>query len=132
MDIEAHPFDLRECIESALDLVAARAAEKHLEIAYQFEGEVPPAVDRRRHAAAPGAAQPAQQRGQVHRSGRGRADRRRRRGDELHFAVRDTGIGLSDAGKSRLFQKFSQADSARRASTAAPGWAWRSASCSSS
>ena len=44
MDIEAHPFDLRDCIESALDLVAARAAEKHLDIAYQFEGEVPPAV----------------------------------------------------------------------------------------
>jgi CheY-like chemotaxis protein len=33
------------------------------------------------------------------------------KGDELHFAVRDTGIGLSDSGKSRLFQKFSQADS---------------------
>ena len=31
MDIEAHPFDLRECVESALDLVAARAAEKHLD-----------------------------------------------------------------------------------------------------
>ncbi|MEO6897407.1 MAG: GAF domain-containing protein, partial [Caldimonas sp.] len=44
MDIESHPFDLRECVESALDLVAARAAEKHLDIAYQFEGEVPPAV----------------------------------------------------------------------------------------
>ena len=30
---------------------------------------------------------------------------------ELHFAVRDTGIGLSAEGMSRLFQKFSQADS---------------------
>ena len=27
MDVEAHPFDLRECVESALDLVGARAAE---------------------------------------------------------------------------------------------------------
>jgi CheY-like chemotaxis protein len=29
----------------------------------------------------------------------------------LHFTVRDTGIGLSETGLSRLFQKFSQADS---------------------
>jgi signal transduction histidine kinase len=28
MDVEAHPFDLRECVESALDLVSARATEK--------------------------------------------------------------------------------------------------------
>ncbi|MDZ7591366.1 MAG: response regulator [Rubrivivax sp.] len=32
-------------------------------------------------------------------------------GDELVFAVRDSGIGLSKEGKSRLFQSFSQADS---------------------
>ncbi len=44
MDIEAHPFDLRECVESALDLVSARAAEKHLDIAYLFEGDIPAAV----------------------------------------------------------------------------------------
>jgi CheY-like chemotaxis protein len=45
MDIEAHPFDVRECVESALDLISTRAAEKRLDIAYQFEGEVPDAVN---------------------------------------------------------------------------------------
>src|SRR5207247_8388538 len=45
MDIEAHPFDLRECVESALDLVSTRAAEKHLDIAYLLDGEVPEALD---------------------------------------------------------------------------------------
>ena len=44
MDIEAQPFDLRDCVELALDLVSSRAAEKHLDIAYLFEGEVPPAI----------------------------------------------------------------------------------------
>ena len=37
MDIESHPFDLRECVESALDLVSPRAIEKHLDIAYLFD-----------------------------------------------------------------------------------------------
>ena len=110
MEVERQPFDLRECIESALDLVAARAAEKQLDLAYLYDGDVPAVVN---------------------------ADVTRLRqillnllsnavkfteagevvltvavdGDQLHFAVRDTGIGLSVEGKSRLFQKFSQADS---------------------
>ena len=74
MDIESHPFDLRECVESALDLVSARATEKHLDIAYVFEGDVPAGDQRRPDAAAPDPAQPARQRGQVHRARRGRAD----------------------------------------------------------
>ncbi len=44
MDIERAPFDLRECVESALDLIGPRAAEKHLDVAYLFEGDVPQAV----------------------------------------------------------------------------------------
>ena len=32
-------------------------------------------------------------------------------GSRLHFTVRNSGIGLSETGLSRLFQKFSQADS---------------------
>ena len=68
MDIEAQPFDLRDCVESALDLVSTRATEKQLDLAYVFEGDVPAAIARRRDAAAPDPAQPARQRGQVHRA----------------------------------------------------------------
>ena len=110
MDIERHPFDLRDCVESALDLIAGRAAEKHLDIAYVFEGEVPPVIN-----------------GDVTRLRQillnlfSNAVKFTEAGEVvlsvvpedqmLHFAVRDTGIGLSEVGKSRLFQKFSQADS---------------------
>jgi signal transduction histidine kinase len=44
MDIEAHPFDLRECVESALDLVSARGDREALDIAYVFDGDVPAAI----------------------------------------------------------------------------------------
>ncbi|MEO9137045.1 MAG: GAF domain-containing protein, partial [Casimicrobiaceae bacterium] len=115
MDIESQPFDLRECVESALDLVSARAAEKELDTAYLLEGDVPPAVQ-----------------GDVTRLRQillnllSNAVKFTERGEvvvsvnaatvasgeiELTFAVRDTGIGLSAEGMSRLFQSFSQADS---------------------
>jgi signal transduction histidine kinase/DNA-binding response OmpR family regulator len=115
MDIESHPFDLRECVESALDLISARAMERHLDTAYLFEGDVPLAVasdvTRLRQillnllanavkftdageVVVTVTAKPAE---------RGRV--------ELAFAVRDTGIGLSPEAMKRLFQSFSQADS---------------------
>ncbi len=114
MDIESHPFDLRDCVESAMDLIGGRAAEKHLDIAYQFEGEVPPAivgdVTRLRQVLLNLLSNSVKftESGEVVltvRPERGAA------GDMLHFTVRDTGIGLSETGLSRLFQKFSQADS---------------------
>ena len=37
MELESQPFDLRECVESALDLLAARAAEKGLDLACLVE-----------------------------------------------------------------------------------------------
>jgi signal transduction histidine kinase/CheY-like chemotaxis protein len=119
MDIEAHPFDLRECVESALDLIASRAAEKHLDIAYVFEntgaGEVPATVN-----------------GDVTRLRQillnllANAVKFTETGEivltvaagpvaggatELKFSVRDTGIGLTAEGMGRIFQSFSQADS---------------------
>src|SRR5262247_4609374 len=44
MDIEAQAFELRDCVESALDLVTSRAVEKHLDTAYVYEGDVPQAI----------------------------------------------------------------------------------------
>src|SRR5512143_2722928 len=41
LDMEHRTFSLRECVESALDLLAARAAEKGLELAYIFEVGTP-------------------------------------------------------------------------------------------
>ncbi|MFI4887209.1 MAG: GAF domain-containing protein [Burkholderiales bacterium] len=115
MDIEAHPFDLRECVESALDLVTARAVEKRLDTAYVFEGDVPAAivgdVTRLR---------------QIILNLLSNSVKFTEHGEvvltvtskpimngvtELTFAVHDTGIGLSAEGMSRLFQSFSQADS---------------------
>ena len=115
MDIETHPFDLRECVESALDLVSARAAEKQLDIAYLFEGDVPAAVNgdvtrlRQILLNLLSNAVKFTEHGEVVLSvGAKRAER----GNvELTFAVRDTGIGLSAEGMSRLFHSFSQADS---------------------
>jgi signal transduction histidine kinase/CheY-like chemotaxis protein len=115
MDIEAQPFDLRECVESALDLVTARAVEKHLDTAYVFEGEVPAAivgdVTRLRQIMLNllGNAVKFTETGEVVLTVTSKplaADR-----VELNFAVRDTGIGLTPEVMNRLFQSFSQADS---------------------
>ncbi|MDH4209002.1 MAG: GAF domain-containing protein, partial [Anaerolineae bacterium] len=44
MDLENQPFDLRECVESALDLIAPRAAEKGLELAYLMDEQAPATI----------------------------------------------------------------------------------------
>jgi signal transduction histidine kinase/DNA-binding response OmpR family regulator/HPt (histidine-containing phosphotransfer) domain-containing protein len=41
LELEQHPFDLQTCIEECLDLVATKAAEKKLELAYLFEPHTP-------------------------------------------------------------------------------------------
>ena len=41
LELESQPFDLRACIEDALDLLAAKAAEKKLDVAYQMDDGIP-------------------------------------------------------------------------------------------
>jgi signal transduction histidine kinase/CheY-like chemotaxis protein len=112
MELESQPFVLRECVDAALNLVRARAAEKGVALTASIDADVPAAVA-----------------GDVTRlrqvllnllsnaikfTDKGEVALTVRRGsgdEELVFAVRDSGIGLSEEGKSRLFQRFSQADS---------------------
>jgi signal transduction histidine kinase/CheY-like chemotaxis protein len=114
MDIELHPFDLRECIESALDLVAGRAAEKRLDIAYLFEGDVPAAihsdVTRLRQIILNlfSNAVKFTEKGEVVLEVSSKPVENEK--IEICFSVRDTGIGLSQDGTNRLFRSFSQAE----------------------
>src|SRR4029079_18825541 len=115
MDVEAQPFDLRECVESALALVPARAAEKHLDTAYVFEGDVPAAivgdVTRLRQVVLNllSNALKFTDEGEVVLSVTSAPLSQER--VELTFAVSDTGIGLTEEQMSRLVQSFSSPDS---------------------
>src|ERR1700722_12840689 len=44
LELENRPFELRSCVEEALDLLAAKSAEKELDLAYQLEDDVPSQV----------------------------------------------------------------------------------------
>jgi CheY-like chemotaxis protein len=115
MVLESQPFDLRSSIEDSLDLVAARAAEKGLELVYFIEDRAPEMVI-----------------GDVTRLRQilvnllGNAVKFTEKGDvvvsvdasplkdgrvEILFAVKDTGIGISEENIGSLFQSFSQVDS---------------------
>ena len=41
MDLEEHPFDLKECIEDAYDLLASKAVKKKLDLLHLIENDVP-------------------------------------------------------------------------------------------
>jgi signal transduction histidine kinase/CheY-like chemotaxis protein len=110
MDLEVQPLDVRECLETAFDLVAARAAEKRLDLVYVIDDAVPAGIEgdvtrlRQILLNLLSNAVKFTEAGEVVLNLR--AD-----GGLLHFAVRDTGIGLDEKTMGRLFQSFSQADS---------------------
>ncbi len=127
MDLEQIPFDVRACVEDALDLFAPRAVEKGLELASYVEALTPAAVigdmARLRQILVNllGNALKFTQQGEVVVSVSAQPRPDHRRGDwqalpqagemyQLHFAVRDTGIGIPTARMDRLFQAFSQVD----------------------
>ena len=52
MEMEQQPFDLRECLESALDLVTPKATDKRIDLAYIIEQNVPHFISATRPACA--------------------------------------------------------------------------------
>ena len=111
MEVESQPFVLRECVDAALNLVRARAAEKGVALTANIEADVPVAVagdvTRLRQVLLNLLSNAIKftEKGEV------ALTVRRGSGDKLEFAVRDSGIGLSEEGLSKLFKSFSQADS---------------------
>ncbi len=114
VDLEHELFDLRLCVEESLDLVTPRATEKRLNLAYLIEDGTPESLigdcTRLRQilvnllsnavkftpqgeVLVTVEAQPA-------RDGRW----------QVHFAVKDTGIGIDRQHLPRLFHSFSQVD----------------------
>jgi len=115
MDLEQQPFNLAECIEGALDIIAPRAAEKALDVQYFIETDVPPTlvsdVTRLRQILVNllGNAVKFTESGEVTLLVQSRA--LNPPWYEFEFAVSDTGIGIPAGHFDRLFQPFSQADS---------------------
>jgi len=129
LELESHPFDLRSCVESALDLLAADAATKNLDLGYLISPQTPPAIlgdsTRLRQIVVNLLSNAvkftpfgevvvsvtAQGRGQGEQGGQGK------QGEhsptpyyEIQFAVKDTGIGIPTEQMERLFKPFSQVD----------------------
>jgi PAS domain S-box-containing protein len=114
LELEQAPFDLRECVEAALDVVAPRAAEKGLELACFVDGTAPPAI-----------VGDAVRLRQILINLAGNAVKFTEVGEVLvsveatpaedgrhlvHFAVRDTGIGIPADRIDSLFESFTQVD----------------------
>ena len=113
LELEHQPFDLRECIESVLDLVAIRAADKGINLAYVFApGTVEAVVGdvtrvKQILANLISNAVKFTEQGEVVLS----VSSRLTEGEQtVDFAVRDTGIGIPQERMDRLFQSFSQVD----------------------
>ena len=109
--VEQRPFDVRECVGSAMDLVRYAAREKQLGLAVSVADDVPHWVKGDSTRLRQILLNLLSNALKFTESGEVRLTVQARAGDELHFAVSDTGIGLSAEGMARLFQSFSQADS---------------------
>ena len=114
MELEKQPFDLMRCIEEAIDLVNPRAVEKGIKMASRTEDHLPRVfvgdVARLRQIFVNLLSNAVKftEKGQIVASASGQP----RDGDQydLHFSVRDTGLGIPPDRQDRLFQSFSQVD----------------------
>ncbi len=111
MDLELQAFDLRKIMEEAMDIVAAQAANKGLELNYAFNKNVPEAIigdpGRLRQVLSNLLSNAVKftKEGEVEINVSLNQDQ-----DEIHFAVRDTGIGIPEEDLFKLFQPFGQLD----------------------
>jgi signal transduction histidine kinase/HPt (histidine-containing phosphotransfer) domain-containing protein len=120
MELERRPFDLRGCLEESLDLFSPRALEKNLDLGYEADAALPATLEgdeqRLRQVLANLLSNAAKftERGdifvKVEKLAPAPGDLENPAALRLHFAVRDSGIGIPPDRLARLFRPFSQAD----------------------
>jgi signal transduction histidine kinase/HPt (histidine-containing phosphotransfer) domain-containing protein len=131
LELEHHPFELHTCIEEALDLLAPKAAEKKLDLAYNVDDVIPKilvsdvtrlrqilvnlignAVKFTHQGEVVIEVAPAARGARAFEPGREHDTDVIRHPEEwlLHFSVRDTGIGIPIERQNRLFKSFQQVD----------------------
>ncbi|WP_051552186.1 response regulator [Nocardioides sp. URHA0020] len=117
--LERHPFSLRDCVEGAVDLLAAQAATKGLDLIAQIDPDVPAVVEgdvtrvRQILVNLLSNAVKFTSHGEVHVHLRVLSEESEPTGrplTTLAFSVRDTGIGIPSERRDRLFRSFSQVD----------------------
>jgi PAS domain S-box-containing protein len=114
MELEQQAFILRECVEEAIDLLADSAAKKSLYLNSFIEPDVPPIIQsdatrlRQILVNLLGNAVKFTANGEVNLW----VGSKQKNGQtEIQFMVRDTGIGIPEDRRNRLFQPFLQGDS---------------------
>ncbi|WP_242058431.1 response regulator [Microcoleus sp. FACHB-SPT15] len=136
LELESQTFNLRTCIEESLDLLAFKAAEKDIELAYLIHPETPATivgdVTRLRQILVNLLSNAVKftEKGEVvvsvasRKLGNGQEDKENNCSTnpaselstpqldyEIQFAVKDTGCGIPSDRLDRLFKSFSQVDS---------------------
>src|SRR5271169_2999499 len=132
LELESHPFELHNCIEEALDLLAPKAAEKKLDLSYQVDDSIPRilvaddtrlrqilvnlignAVKFTHDGEVDVVVKPASRGLRSPEPGREKDTDFIRHPEQwlLHFSVRDTGMGIPMDKQHRLFKSFQQVDS---------------------
>jgi len=125
LDLEKHPFNLRTCMEEALELLVPRTAEKKLDLYYTMEDDVPNIVSgdvtRLRQIVVNLLSNAVKftSKGEIRLAVRNVVDPSPYLGESkslganqlmLHIGVTDSGIGIPKDKLDRLFQSFSQVD----------------------
>ena len=115
MDLEEYPFSIKQCVEESVELLANKISEKNLELIYSIDPKIPNYIigdiTRLRQILINllNNAVKFTEAGEIEI--RVQLQNYSNQEYEVHFLVRDTGIGMSKTQQEKLFKAFSQADS---------------------